>query len=89
MADNATLRKKPSLGDFGVRAEDREASTVTTPKRTKGQKERVAVAVRLERDDWMRVHEFALHEGTSLQELIVSGLSMLMQSRGLRPLDGK
>lgn len=89
MADNATLRKKPSLGDFGVRTEDREANTAPKPKRTRGQKERVAVAVRLEREDWMRVHEFALHEGTSLQELIVSGLNMLMQSRGLRPLTGK
>jgi len=44
---------------------------------------RVATNLRLTRDQWRRVHELALDEETSVQELAVRGLSRLFEERGL------
>ena len=46
-------------------------------------KNRVATNLRLTRDQWRRVHELALDEETSVQELAVRGLSRLFEERGL------
>ena len=59
------------------------------PQVTRGKNERVGIAVRLSHDDWYRASEFALRQGTSLQKLIVAGLSELMKQQGLPPLSGK
>ena len=56
---------------------------------TRGKNERVGIAVRLSHEDWYRASEFALRQGTSLQRLIVAGLSELMKQQGLPPLSGK
>ena len=44
---------------------------------------RVATNLRLTRDQWRRVHELALDEETSVQELAIRGLSRLFEDRGL------
>ncbi len=46
-------------------------------------KSRVATNLRLTRDQWRRVHELALDEETTVQELAVRGLSRLLEERGL------
>jgi len=46
-------------------------------------KNRVATNLRLTRDQWRRVHELALDEETSVQELALRGLSRLFEERGL------
>ena len=46
-------------------------------------KGRVATNLRLTRDQWRRVHELALDEETSVQELAIRGLSRLLEDRGL------
>lgn len=46
-------------------------------------KGRVATNLRLTRDQWRRVHELALDEETSVQELAIRGLSRLFEDRGL------
>lgn len=56
--------------------------------RGRGKNSRVGVAVRLGHEDWYRVHDLAVREHTSLQALIVAGLSALMEQRGLPPLSG-
>lgn len=65
------------------------ASQAPMPQVTRGKNERVGIAVRLSHDDWYRASEFALRQGTSLQKLIVTGLSELMKQQGLPPLSGK
>lgn len=55
---------------------------------TRAQGKRVGIAVRLSPEDWYRASEFALREHTSLQKLLVSGISELMRQRGLEPLKG-
>jgi hypothetical protein len=49
-------------------------------------KGRVATNLRLTRDQWRRVHELALDEETSVQELAIRGLSRLFEDRGLPSL---
>jgi len=56
---------------------------------TRAQGKRVGIAVRLSQEDWYRASEFALREHTSLQKLLVAGLSELMRQRGLEPLKGE
>jgi len=51
--------------------------------RTRGKAESVALTVRLTRQQWERVHQLALAEGISLQQLIVSGLAVVFRSKGL------
>lgn len=55
---------------------------------TRGKNKRVGIAVRLNHDDWHRATEFAMREQTSLQRLLVAGLSELLKQRGLPPLSG-
>ena len=46
-------------------------------------KNRVATNLRLTRDQWRRVHELALDEETTVQDLAIRGLSRLFEERGL------
>ncbi|WP_140628298.1 hypothetical protein [Methylibium rhizosphaerae] len=55
---------------------------------TRGKNKRVGIAVRLSHDDWHRATEFAMREQTSLQRLLVAGISELLKQRGLPPLTG-
>lgn len=55
---------------------------------TRGKNKRVGIAVRLTHEDWHRATELAMREKTSLQQLLVAGLSELLRQRGLPPLSG-
>jgi len=46
-------------------------------------KNRIATNLRLTRDQWRRVHELALDEETTVQNLTIRGLSRLFEERGL------
>jgi hypothetical protein len=47
----------------------------------------VALSVRLPRADWERLHQLAVSEGTSIQKLIVRGLTDIFKSKGLPGID--
>ena len=68
--------------------QDAAGSTPAKALGTRAQGKRVGIAVRLSQEDWYRASEFALREHTSLQKLLVAGLSELMRQRGLEPLKG-
>jgi hypothetical protein len=53
------------------------------PGRSRGKGDVVALTLRLNRSDWERVHQLALSEGTSIQQLVLSGLSMVFATKGL------
>ncbi len=63
-----------------------ESKTVSTSSRTRGKGATVAITVRLKREQWERLHDFATHEGASLQGLVVRGLNGLLKDKGLPPL---
>lgn len=69
--------------------QDVQSGKPTTALATRAQGKRVGIAVRLSQEDWYRASEFALREHTSLQKLLVAGLSELMRQRGLEPLKGE
>jgi len=63
-----------------------ETSLAKTPAASTAEakkKNRVATNLRLTRDQWRRVHELALDEETTVQELAIRGLSRLFEERGL------
>ena len=68
--------------------QDAQIGTPATALATRAQGKRVGIAVRLSQEDWYRASEFALREHTSLQKLLVAGLSELMRQRGLESLKG-
>jgi hypothetical protein len=55
----------------------------------RGHLENVGVLIRLNREDWYRLHDFANRQGISLQKLVVASLTDYMQSKGVRPITGK
>ena len=54
-----------------------------TAGRKRGQGTTVALTVRISRPDWERLHQLAVSEGVSLQELAVRGLSQVFAAKGL------
>lgn len=56
------------------------------PIRRRGRGDTVALTVRLSRADWERLHQLAVSEGTSIQQLAVSGLSTIFAAKGLPAL---
>jgi hypothetical protein len=59
------------------------ASRPQTASRRRGQGATVALTVRISRPDWERLHQLAVSEGVSLQELAVRGLSQVFAAKGL------
>lgn len=51
--------------------------------RQRGKGEVVALTVRLSRTEWERVHQLAVAEGTSIQQLALKGLSKVFAEKGL------
>jgi hypothetical protein len=51
--------------------------------RRKAQGAMVALTVRLPRAEWERLHQLAVSEGTSIQQLAVTGLSKVFTAKGL------
>ncbi len=78
-------RTVTGLAAFTGRQQGLEESAVDKPrtKRKRGQGETVAITVRLTREQWERLHQFAISEGDSLQGLALRGLSLLLQNKGL------
>lgn len=51
--------------------------------RKRGKGDVVALTVRIPRADWERVHQLAVSEGTSIQQLALRGLSSVFAEKGL------
>ena len=89
-----------SLTRFSVRSADAVTAAPNTTStadpvpsapsaKRRGTGRRVGIAVRLGHEDWYRLHDLAVREHSSLQGLIVAGLSELMRQKGLPPLSGQ
>jgi hypothetical protein len=64
-------------------AQSEAAERPTAAGRRRGQGETVALTVRLPRAEWERLHQLAVSEGTSIQQLAVQGLSRVFKAKGL------
>lgn len=56
---------------------------------TRGKAEKVALAIRFEKEDWFKVHNYAMRQGTSIQKIMVRAVSELMERDGFDGLDTK
>lgn len=52
-------------------------------RRVRAQGATVALTVRVSKSDWLRLHQLAMAEGTSLQVLALRGFSRLLEEQGL------
>lgn len=81
------MSKKPTgLAAFTGRTgeavvEAKPAATATAKRRGAG--DTVALTVRVSRGDWQRMHQLAMAEGISLQQLMLRGISGEFKAQGL------
>lgn len=54
--------------------------------RQRGKGATVALTYRIDRNQWRRLHDLALTEGLSLNQLVQKGLNEIFVKRGLPPL---
>jgi hypothetical protein len=80
MAAKPTGLAKFSEGNTSPRRDDHDQSPTV---RRRGRRETVSLTVRLPRGDWERLHQLAVSEGTSIQQLAVAGLSKIFAAKGL------
>jgi len=52
----------------------------------RGQGETVAITVRLSKDAWMQLRQFAMVEGETLQTLAIEGLNLRLKAGGRPPI---
>lgn len=64
-------------------------SSPDTSEVTRGKSEKVALAIRFDKVDWIKVHHFALARGTSIQKIMVRAISELMEREGSEGLKSK
>lgn len=73
-----TAEEAPSPATPGMEPASQPSGT-----RVRGKKPYVAMSFRLTPSDWERVHQLAVADRTSINALVLRGLSRLFEERGL------
>lgn len=92
----ATTKKAGGLSQFMAKAAPgATALTTATPtatdsgaknKKKRGEGDRVAIAVRLNKEDWYRLHDYVNRQNTTMQSLIIESLSATLVAKGFPPI---
>jgi len=86
-------KEQPSLRKFAIKPAPVESLETETspsqPERTRAKNERVLLSLRVNREDWYQLHDFANRQGSSLQKLMVAALVHYMQAHGVKPITGR
>ena len=86
-------KEPPSLRKFAIKPPPMESLETETPpsqpERTRAKNERVLLSLRINREDWYQLHDFANRQGSSLQKLMVAALAHYMQAHGVKPITGR
>lgn len=77
------LAETPPNASSAIQAAAAQPARQRSPK---GRKEFVSLTVRIKHKDWLRLHQIAAEESTSLQKLCELGLSRVLADLGLPPL---
>jgi hypothetical protein len=88
MSKSATKSKSTGLAAFTRKSshtasQEHSIAPAEPTARKRGKGDVVALTVRLSRADWERLHQLALAEGTSIQQLALRGFSKLFAEKGL------
>jgi hypothetical protein len=73
----------PALEAPSPAAPSAEPTSQPSGTRVRGKKPYVAMSFRLTPSDWERVHQLAVADRTSINALVLRGLSRLFEERGL------
>lgn len=65
---------------------EREESADHQSSRQRAKGETVALTIRVNREQWRRLHDLAVVEGLSLNQLALQALTEIFVKRGLKPL---
>ena len=86
-------KEPPSLRKFAIKPAPLESleteMSPSQPERTRAKNERVLLSLRVNREDWYQLHDFANRQGSSLQKLMVAALAHYMQAHGVKPITGR
>ena len=86
-------KEPPSLRKFAIKPPPMESLETETPpsqpERTRAKNERVLLSLRVNREDWYQLHDFANRQGSSLQKIMVADLAQYMQAHGVKPITGR
>jgi hypothetical protein len=66
----------------------KKATTEPRAKRGKGKGETVALTVRLPKEDWKALRNFAMDQGESIQTIAVNAFNRELKAKGYDPLGG-
>lgn len=78
---------KKNLSDFTKKKAREEQSTdLTLKNKTPNVVERVGVTLRVNREDWERLHYLSIQERTKIQKLLVEGINKVFEARGLEKI---
>lgn len=78
---------KKNLSDFTKKKALEEQSTdLTLKNKTPNVVERVGVTLRVNREDWERLHYLSIQERTKIQKLLVEGINKVFEARGLEKI---
>ena len=90
-AKSVKKKDKPSLGQFGVKASENDMPPIATEpmERTRAKGEKVGIVIRLNREDWHRLHDFANRQGLSIQRIVLTSLAQHMQAKGVKPISSE
>jgi hypothetical protein len=66
----------------------KKAATEDRVRRAKGKGETVALTVRLPKEDWKALRNFAMDQGESVQTIAVNAFNRELKARGYPPLKG-
>lgn len=90
-------KKSTSLAAFGIASPEAlkikniedvstQASLGAGRPRLRGRGDTVGITLRLSHENWRRVHDLALTEGISINQLAMEGISEMLRKRGLKSL---
>lgn len=80
---NPATSAAPSVEALPPATPEAESSGQPSGTRVRGKKPYVAMSFRLTPSDWERVHQLAVADRTSINALVLRGLSRLFEERGL------
>lgn len=83
-----TLKISKDIGPAKVaqKVETIAESVKKATRRKRGKGETVSLTVRLPKEAWMRLRQFAIIENESLQDLAINGFNELLAKKGQPPL---
>ena len=82
------ILKQNKLAAFGGGKSAAVAEPVPNPeRRRRGSGEMVQITVRVNKANWMKLRQFAMMEGETLQTMAVDGFNRVLATKGLPPLE--